>query len=104
MERKPLNLLFSYFTKGHNSGTSKVKSVKIELDLPLVVPNNISKFQNILSKLTKVMERKPKTGRTDGKTDGKTERRTDGRTVKGKTKCPVAVLRRGHKNDTDMTK
>ena len=43
--------------------------MKIELDLPFVVPNNISKYQNIWSKLTEVRERKPKTGRTvKGKT------------------------------------
>ena len=42
-----IKFTISYFMKGHNYGTSKVKSVKIELDLPLVVPNNISKYQNI---------------------------------------------------------
>jgi hypothetical protein len=30
--------------KGHNSEISKVKLIEIELDLPLVILNNISKF------------------------------------------------------------
>ena len=46
-----INFTIWYFIKGHNFGTSKVKSVKTELDLLLVVPNNISKFQNIWAKL-----------------------------------------------------
>ena len=46
-----INFTIWYFINGHNFGTSKVKSVKTELDLLLVVPNNISKFQNIWAKL-----------------------------------------------------
>ena len=46
-----INFTIWYFIKGHNFGTSKVKSVKTELNLLLVVPNNISKFQNIWAKL-----------------------------------------------------
>ena len=64
--KKPKIFTILYFIKGHNSGMSKVKSVKIELDLPLVIPNNkvnISKFHLIWLRHTQhaqVIERKPK--------------------------------------------
>lgn len=54
-----INFTISYFIKGHNSGTSKVKSVKIVLILPLVDHNNISKFHLIWLSHTQVIERKP---------------------------------------------
>ena len=49
----------SYFMKGPNSGTTSVKSFKIELDLPLVDHNNISKFGLIWLGHIEVIERKP---------------------------------------------
>ena len=54
-----IHFTISYFIKGHNSGTSKVKSVKIVLILPLVDHNNISKFLLIWLSHTQVIERKP---------------------------------------------
>ena len=45
-------------------------------------------------------------GRNDGMTewrnDGRTEWRNDGRTDKANTKCPLAILWRGHKNSTSQ--
>ena len=55
---------FGYF-KGHNSRTSHAKHAKFKLDLYLVVPNNISKFQIIPFMLSKVIEQKPFMGPTD---------------------------------------
>jgi hypothetical protein len=49
---------FILHIKGHNSGTSKVKSVKIVLILPLVDHNNIYKFILIWLSHTQVIERK----------------------------------------------
>jgi hypothetical protein len=54
-----INFTISYFIKGHNSGTSKVKSVKIVLILPLVDHTNISKLHLIWLSHTQVIERKP---------------------------------------------
>jgi hypothetical protein len=62
-----------------------MKSVKSEVDLPLLVPNNIFKFQAILPSLTKVIKRKSK---RDGLKHGRT-------TVKHN--APVALWR-GHKH------
>ena len=42
-----INFTILYYIKGHNSGMCKMKSVKFELDLPLVNPN-ISKSGLIL--------------------------------------------------------
>jgi len=53
-----INFTISYFIKGHNSGTSKAKSVKIVLNFPLVDHNNISKFDLIWLSNTHVIERK----------------------------------------------
>ena len=37
---------------------------------------------------------------TEWRNDGRTEWRNDGRTDKANTKCPLAILRRGHNNQT----
>ena len=42
IEQKAKILQYHTFLKGHYSGTSKVKSAKIKLQLPLVVPSKIS--------------------------------------------------------------
>jgi len=47
---------------------SEANPVKIDLDLPLSVPNNISKFQMNQSSKTEVIERRPK---RDGRKDGR---------------------------------
>ena len=40
---------------------------------------------------------------TEWRNDGRTEGRNDGRTDKANTKCPLAILWRGHKNNLNRT-